>query len=254
MSPAHPHSRIWRGNLSNTSWLVSVVALTLGFAGMRVAGMLGGPGLRWMLPLGFVAMAVMPWVLLNSQGRARIGLTGSKDPRNYAHAAVWGSLAALICFGLGLALFGISEDNWYVSIANNYRRTLDTTGFSALKLHLVFTVPALLFSPIGEEIFFRGVLQRALEQRLSAKVSTTIECMAFGLVHLCHHGLALGATGLELLPLSGIIWVTLMFGVAHVFARLKARSGSLIPAIVAHMAFNITMNATIFAWLWPLAA
>jgi uncharacterized protein len=39
-----------------------------------------------------------------------------------------------------------------------------------------------LFSPIGEEIFFRGVLQRALEQRFSVNTSTSIECAAFGLV------------------------------------------------------------------------
>lgn len=108
----------------------------------------------------------------------------------------------------------------------------------------------MLFSPIGEEIFFRGVLQRALEQRLSVKSSTAIECAAFGLVHLCHHGLSAGASGITFRPISGAMWATLMFLVALMFAALRKRSGSLFPAIAAHVSFNVVMNIVIFSLLW----
>ena len=40
-----------------------------------------------------------------------------------------------------------------------------------ITLHLVFTIPALLFSPIGEEIFFRGFLQQALQTRFGTALS-----------------------------------------------------------------------------------
>jgi len=66
-----------------------------------------------------------------------------------------------------MVLFGTSQNNWFISVANNYVNTLDTTGFSTARLHLTFTLPAVIFSPIGEEIFFRGVLQRTLEEYLS---------------------------------------------------------------------------------------
>jgi hypothetical protein len=41
-----------------------------------------------------------------------------------------------------------------------------------------------------------------------------------------------------------------MFLTALLFAALRRASGSLYPAIAAHMAFNATMNALIFAFLW----
>src|SRR5436190_289841 len=155
---------------------------------------------------------------------------------------------------LAVALFGSGDDNWFVSIARNYQRQMDTTGWDLLRLHLVFTVPAMIFSPIGEELFFRGYLQHVLERRFSARASTLAECAAFAAIHLCHHGLYNSAAGLGLRPLSGAIWMLLMFCAAMLFAWLRKRSGSLLPAIVSHAAFNMVMNRTIFGFLWPVGS
>jgi membrane protease YdiL (CAAX protease family) len=230
-------------------WKIAI-ALAVGFAAMRATGVLGPRGLRWMLPLGFVLMALTPLLLLDAAGRRAAGLTWSMTPRSVLIAAVAGGVASLACFALGYALFGSGGDNWFVTIANNYRQTMDTTGWPVARLHLIFTIPALIFSPIGEEIFFRGYLQYALERRFSVRASTIAECAAFGLVHLCHHGLLLTAAGIAMRPLSGPLWVVLMFSAALLFAYLRKSSGSVVPAIVAHVAFNLVMNLTIFAFLW----
>jgi membrane protease YdiL (CAAX protease family) len=50
--------------------------------------------------------------------------------------------------------------------------------------------------------------------------------------------------------LSGPLWVVLMFCAALLFAYLRKSSGSLGPAIVAHVFFNLVMNLTIFGFLW----
>jgi membrane protease YdiL (CAAX protease family) len=63
----------------------------------------------------------------------------------------------------------------------------------------------------------------------------------------------LTATGLTLRPLSGGLWVVLMFGAARLFAYLRKGSGSLLPAIVAHICFNLVMNLTVFGFLWAPA-
>jgi membrane protease YdiL (CAAX protease family) len=88
-------------------------------------------------------------------------------------------------------------------------------------------------------------------ERFSVRVSTWIECLAFGLVHLAHHGLIIAAAGVVLLPASAAVWVVLMVFTALLFAWLRKRSGSLYPAIAAHMAFNLTMAICIFLRLWP---
>lgn len=244
---------LWRARITSPAAMWLMVALTLLFAAMRALGLLGPHPLRWMLPLSFTAMMLAPWILLSAAGRRRIGLTPPPSRlarKAYPVAILCGAAAALVCFLTGLALFGHGADNWYVSIADNYRATLDTSHFSIPTLYLIFTAPALLFSPIGEEIFFRGMLQRSLEQSFSTRASTIIECAAFGLIHLCHHGLALDATGLTMRPLPGALWFILMFSTALLFATIRRRSGSLYPAMAAHAAFNAVMNAVIFAFLW----
>jgi membrane protease YdiL (CAAX protease family) len=203
-----------------------------------------------MLPLGFMLMMASPWLLLNKEGRRQIGLRAPSSLLQYPTAVLCGVAAALACFAIGVVLFGEGGDNWFVSVASNYRATMDTSRFSAAKLYLIFTLPALLFSPIGEEIFFRGMLQRSLEDRLSVNASTFIESAAFGIVHLCHHGLALDAAGLTVRPVSGALWVVLMSLVAWMLAGIRKRSGSLYPAMASHAAFNATMNWVIFAFLW----
>ena len=232
--------------MNSISWMLGL-ALAILFAAMRAKGIFGGRAWQPLLPLGFVCMASLPWILLTGQGRREIGWQSPATRRAYGMALAIGIGAALACFLLGLALFGHSKQNWFVSIADYYRRSLDTTGLSPWRLHLTFTIPAMLFSPFGEEIFFRGVLQRLLEQRFSQRASTYAEAGFFGLVHLCHHGIAPGPT--LLLP-SAPLWAALMAVTAWLFAWLRKSSGSLAPAILAHALFNLTMNVCIFAALW----
>jgi hypothetical protein len=238
-----------RPRFAGVDLLVVALALAAGLAAMRVIGTLGPANLRAMLPLGFVLMATLPWSLLAPEGRKQIGLRRAGVLPCLTGVAC-GVAAASICFALGWLLFGTSADNWYVSIAAAYRKVMNTAGFDLLKLHLIFTIPACLFSPLGEEIFFRGFLQRALESRFSSRQSTHAEAALFGIVHLCHHGLFVSAAGLQVRWASGALWVVLMFGTAWMFAWLRQRSNSLWPAVASHVAFNLTMNVAIFAALW----
>jgi hypothetical protein len=114
----------------------------------------------------------------------------------------------------------------------------------------MFTIPAMIFSPIGEEIFFRGVLQRALETKFSARLSTIVESGWFGAAHLIHHGLLLTAAGLSFRPVSGLLWLLLMTLLSLVFSALRKAGNSVVPAVIAHSAFNATMNFFIFGYLW----
>ena len=248
--PRHPSMRL---ATSRRQLLAVVLVLAAVFAATRAVGTLGPPAWRWLLPAGFVCMAFTPWLLLDAEGRRHIGLAPA-GPRRwywYSLALAGGAALAMFGFGVGLLAFGDSSNHWYVSIAGSYQRTMDTRSLPLWALYLIFTVPALMFSPIGEELFFRGMLQQALQDKLSAPLATGVECSLFAVVHLCHHGVLWTATGLDWTPRSAWPWMALMFGTAWWFAWLRQRSGSLYPAIVAHMGFNAVMNATIFCCLWP---
>lgn len=239
----------WKFNSSTT--LFFCVVLAISFALMRALGILGSAHFKFLLPLGFVLMAIVPWALLTREGWVDIGFVKPIRSSIFLNAVLYGAGASLVCFVIGIGLFGVSADNWYVSIAHNFR--LSVIGhFSVMQLYLMFTIPSLIFSPIGEEIFFRGVLQDALEERFSAQTSTWIESLLFGFVHLCHHGIVIAATGVSFLFWSAPIWFVLMVMVALMFAHLRKRSQSLYPAIVSHMAFNFVMCTVIFLVLWPV--
>lgn len=230
--------------------IVVITILVLIFSSMRATGALGPSNLRWLLPLSFCLMAILPWLLLTADGRLQIGLKKPSFASAYIMAIGFGAGSALLCFVLGIILFGNTNDNWFVNIGNNYKTMMDTSHLSFLMLNLIFTLPAIIFSPVGEEIFYRGVLQKTLEQKLSVITSTIIECSLFSIIHLVHHGIIKTATGLTFLPVSGLLWMLQMFFVALMFSWLRAKTGSIYIAILAHMVFNLTMNFTIFLFLW----
>jgi uncharacterized protein len=180
---------LYKKYITPTSSILLIVLLALVFAAMRALGTLGPANLRWLLPLGFCLMALLPWLLLSAEGRRKIGFKPPSKSVYYLVAIMSGFLAAFVCFVLGYSMFGHGGENWYVNIGNNYKHIMDTSKMSFVMLNVFFTIPAILFSPIGEEIFFRGMLQTTMEQKFSALTSTLLECGLFGLVHLCNHGI-----------------------------------------------------------------
>jgi membrane protease YdiL (CAAX protease family) len=229
-----------------TLFPVAVIAGIL-FAAVRAIGTIGPPAYRFILPGGFLLMALMPFIFLKKPAWRKVGFVKANAAKYYVFAILSGAVLGLLCYGLGLWLFDLSNDNWFVSIKNSYLRTFDTTGIPARQLFVVFTIPALIFSPIGEEIFFRGFLQEALATKFSARNAMVIDSLFFALIHLFHHGIIKDSVGaIHFYPLSGFIWVLLMFITAMGFALLKKKSGSIYPAIVSHAVFNLVMNITIF--------
>jgi membrane protease YdiL (CAAX protease family) len=97
--------------------------------------------------------------------------------------------------------------------------------------HGVETVFLVLFVVVGaaivEELFFRGLLLRALQRRLGTAPAVAISSVVFGIAHPQ--------------PLPGdalaLVWVSLT-ALGVVLALLAVRTGRLGASIVAHAAFN----------------
>lgn len=91
-----------------------------------------------------------------------------------------------------------------------------THGLGLVVLYLALAVGA----PVVEELFFRGLLQRALVRRFGPARGIGVTAVVFGLTHF------------DLVALPGVTF----FGV--VLGLLAHRHGRLGPAVVAHVAFN----------------
>jgi hypothetical protein len=102
----------------------------------------------------------------------------------------------------------------------------------------------MIFSPIGEEFFFRGMSQEAFADKWGSNRATFIEASFFGATHLAHHGLVATAVGWKFVP-SGLVWVVLMMAVSYLLAFMRSKSGSIWGAVVCHSGFNLGMMMSI---------
>jgi membrane protease YdiL (CAAX protease family) len=78
-----------------------------------------------------------------------------------------------------------------------------------------------VFAPIGEELLFRGVLFGALTRKLSVNKAALISSLFFAAIH------GYGILGTLHIVLSGFLW-----------ARIAARTGTLVPSMIGHSAMN----------------
>jgi membrane protease YdiL (CAAX protease family) len=218
-------------------------------ASVRALAMLGPQRLFWILPLGLTLMALTLHLFFTRDGRRRAGW---RLPRRFSWllwAVLAGAAAAGLFYWLGVSLFGTTENNWFVSVRRTFPATPQLAALQTGQLFWIVTAPALVFSPLGEEIFFRGFLQQSVEERWSQRIGVIVDAGWFALIHLFHHGIVRIGGEVRLLPLSGAIWVVMIFALGVLFAFLKRRSGSLAAPILSHASFNLAMNYTIFYWL-----
>lgn len=83
-------------------------------------------------------------------------------------------------------------------------------------------------APVVEELFFRGLLLRALQRRMPNALAIALSSVAFGLAHASD------------LPAHAVILVMVSLTVfGAVLAALALRTGRLGPGIVAHATFNL---------------
>jgi hypothetical protein len=226
-------------------WLFSLLLLAL-LTAMRFYAAFGPPQARILFLIQFLVMWALPFIVLTAQGRREIGLRKLGTSSALALSALAGACSGFAVYAVGMVLFGASPDNWCVSIRDEFQIAQLRTAMPLGAAFAAVVLPAMIFSPIGEEILFRGLLQQSFVRRWNVSVATMVNGLAFGLVHLHVHGLWHDAAGFHLRLVSGALMVLLMAGVSAVFTLCRQRSGSLYAAMIAHSACNLAMIGAIF--------
>ena len=204
-----------------------------------------------LVPWLFVAMALTPMILLTRAGRRRIGLAPPR-PIGLVVGLGAGIGCCLVMAVSAALLFGGGDDNAFVYVAGTYAglpaRMDDQTR---LVLFAVFALIGMSFSPIGEELFYRGLVHESFVPRLGERGAAMVDAGAFALVHLAHFGLVWRMSGWAFLPGPALWWVAGLFGAALMFTWARRRAGSVFGAVAAHAGFNLTMTAWIFYGVLP---
>jgi membrane protease YdiL (CAAX protease family) len=193
---------------------------TLDLEGVGLAPLLAGVSAS---SLGLVGIA---WVAAGRPRRERLRLGASRRPASTLAAMIVGALALSQVLESLAYLVGAGPGPSLDWIA----RTL--AAASPLELLLAVLVIGGL-APVGEELFFRGFMQTRLRQVWSAGPAILVSALAFGLIHgEWAHGVLAAGLGLYL----GLI---------------AERTGSVLPAVLCHVANN-TMSVLLSAWAGPL--
>ncbi|WP_194975893.1 CPBP family intramembrane glutamic endopeptidase [Aquiflexum lacus] len=193
-----------------------------------------------------LTMAFTPFVFLSKNGRRKIGI---KKPTNNGWliiALIIGIVFSVLLYFLGDVLYGNSHKNWYSYIGRSYNIPQEIDEQSRLIMFAISSLIGMTFSPIGEELFFRGIVHSSFANSIGNIKASLIDSSAFALVHISHFGLVIHKQQWEFLFVPTLIWVLSMFTISILFYVCRKRSGSILGAIICHSAFNLGMTYCIF--------
>lgn len=196
----------------------------------------------------FLTMWFVPFVVLTRQGRRQIGLVRPACLWRLLPALLFGALSCAVLFLLFGLLFSDSISNPFAYIAGN-NPGASVSGPEKSVYFWVAVIPSMLFSPIGEEFLYRGVVHGSFVPRFGETTASVFDSTAFALTHLAHFGIVYAAGVWRFLPVPALLWVLSMFAVSRLFFRCKQYAGSLWGAVFAHAGFNAMMMYLIFYWL-----
>jgi len=191
-------------------------------------------------------MAIAPFIFLSKYGRKKIGIEKPTNNRWLIVAFTIGIVFSIFLYLLGETFYGNSYQNWYNYIGKSYNIPQEIDEQSKLVMFGIAALIGMTFSPIGEELFFRGIVHSSFANSVGDKIASLIDGSAFAIVHISHFGLIFINQEWKFLLMPTLIWVLSMFCVSILFYICRKRSGSILGAILCHAAFNLGMTYCIF--------
>jgi uncharacterized protein len=193
-----------------------------------------------------VISAIAPFIFLTTFGRKRIGIIKPKKYFPLLIAFFSGLIFSLLLYYLGQSIYGNSYENWYNYIGKSYKIPPAISQHDKAILFAIMTLIGMTLSPIGEELFFRGIVHASFAKSIGEKKASIVDSSAFAVTHISHFGLVFINNKWNFLPIPTLLWVSNMFLVSVLFFFFKRYSGSILGAIICHSAFNLAMMYCIF--------
>ncbi|WP_303208320.1 CPBP family intramembrane glutamic endopeptidase [Bacteroides oleiciplenus] len=195
--------------------------------------------------LVFLCMWFAPFILLTKYGRKGIGIKRPSQWWQPIVSFIIGGLSCFIIFGLFLFLFDKSIENAFVYIGGNNPGS-SITGDEKSLYFWIAVIPSMIFSPIGEEFLYRGIIHGSFVPKFGEMKASVFDSLAFALTHIAHFGIIYTLGTWQFLPIPAALWVASMFLVSQVFFRCKLFCSSIWGAVAAHSGFNFVMMYGIF--------
>jgi membrane protease YdiL (CAAX protease family) len=193
-----------------------------------------------------IISGILPFIFLNKYGRNKIGILKPAIWDVLLPAFVTGIIASLVLYFTGGALYGSSYENWYKYIGKSYNIPVGIDNDSKAILFAFVALAGMVISPVGEELFFRGIVHASFAKSIGEKKATVVDSSAFAITHISHFGLIFLNGKWYFFTVPAMIWLVSMFLLSLLFIFFKKQSGSILGPIICHAAFNLGMIYCIF--------
>jgi uncharacterized protein len=198
------------------------------------------------IALIMIVSALAPFIFLTKYGLKQIGITWSQSSKWLIIAFSAGIFFSIVLYGIGDLLYGDSYSNWYKYIGKSYNIPAYISSKDRNTYFIIFASTGMIFSPIGEELFFRGIVQSSFSKSIGELKASVIDSSAFAITHISHFGLVYVMNQWKLLTVPALIWVLSMFAVSFLFIYFREKTDSILGAIICHAGFNLGMTYCIF--------
>jgi membrane protease YdiL (CAAX protease family) len=226
------------------SWYEAVGIYILGFL---VAGLLTVPLIRLMEPetdltnvtLSLVAAVgilgvLVAWLSIQHKGWLRI--VGLPEKGQWGRQIGAGIVSGLILFPVITIVVGGILSLLLNAITGEPVQPPEQVGENLTTLGTAITVAyAFVIAPVGEELFFRGILFRTLRDRYGFWVGAVGSSSGFGLIHFLPGDAADAALLMIAMVFTGL-------GLCYIYER----RGTLVAPVAAHITFNVIGIVLIF--------
>lgn len=235
-------------NLFNSTWVLGLLLIFLwGIPRFVIVLSANVSGNYSLVAVIFISMWFTPWIFLSKFGRSKIGLMIPQSPKWLIFGFIIGALLCTVMFLIASLLYQDSIHNWFVYISNSYSNIPQNINHSDKLIYFsIYAFISMTFSPIGEELFYRGIIHECFATKWNNNISSFIDSSAFSLTHLAHFGIIYHLGQWNFLLFPSLLWMALLFFSCLLFYIVKKKSGSILGAIISHAGFNLTMIYFIF--------
>ena len=199
-------------------------------------------------PIGVIMFisALIPFLFLSNFGKSLVGIKTTKKWEMLILAFFLGVAFSLILYYIGKELYDNTSKNWYVYIGRSYNIPVDISADDKRTMFMIMAITGMIFSPIGEEFFFRGIVHGSFAKSIGERKASFVDSLAFALTHLAHFGIVFINNKWNFYFTPTIIWLVGMFTVSILFFKMKKLTDSILGAIFCHAGFNLGMIYSIF--------
>jgi hypothetical protein len=198
------------------------------------------------IALIMIVSALAPFIFLTKYGLKQIGINKLQSYSWLIFAFFAGIFFSIVLYSIGDLLYGDSYSNWYKYIGKSYNIPAEISSQDRKIFFLIFASTGMIFSPIGEELFFRGIVHSSFANSVGERKASIVDSSAFAITHISHFGLVYIMNQWKLLFIPALIWVLSMFLVSMLFIYFRKKTDSILGAIICHAGFNLGMTYCIF--------